>query len=151
MGESGVSLPETTYAAAKSGADWSRALIVAPPSAQGSPWLRRFGASSAGFASGWMRIRGARRRRTVDRGFVLSDHADWPGLLSAIDATGAEQVWLTHGYTSVVARWLRDHGRETRTLSTRYEGERDDTPAADGPVADEPEVSLFGGGADATP
>ncbi|MCA1684906.1 MAG: ligase-associated DNA damage response exonuclease [Planctomycetia bacterium] len=140
---SGVPLPETTYAAAKSGVDWSRALIVAPPSAQGSPWLRRFGTSSTGFASGWMSIRGARRRRSVDRGFVLSDHADWPGLLSAIDATGAEQVWLTHGYTSVVARYLRDLGRDTRTISTRYEGERDDSPAE--AAADEPAGTLFDG------
>ena len=140
---SGVPLPETTYAASKSDAVWSRSLIVAPPSAQGSPWLRRFGAASTGFASGWMSIRGARRRRSVDRGFVLSDHADWPGLLSAIDATGAEQVWLTHGYTSVVARWLRDQGRDTRTISTRYEGERDDSPGEAN--ADEPAGTNFDG------
>ncbi len=141
--ESGVPLPETTYAAAKSGVDWSRALIVAPPSAQGSPWLRRFGPTSAGFASGWMMIRGARRRRSVDRGFVLSDHADWPGLLAAIDATGAEQVWLTHGYTSVVTRWLRDRGRDARVIATRFEGERDDSPAE--AVADGPADTLFDG------
>jgi putative mRNA 3-end processing factor len=73
-----------------------------------------------------MRIRGARRRRAVDRGFVLSDHVDWPALLGAIDATGAEQVWLTHGYTSVVARWLRENGRDAQVIATRYEGERDD-------------------------
>lgn len=139
--ESGVPLPETTYAAAQAGVDWSRALIVAPPSAQGTPWLRRFGATSAGFASGWMMIRGARRRRSVDRGFVLSDHADWPGLLSAIDATGAGQIWLTHGYTSVVTRWLRDQGRDARAIATRFEGERDDSPAEAG--ADEPAATLF--------
>ena len=73
-----------------------------------------------------MRIRGARRRRSVDRGFVLSDHVDWPALLGAIDATGAEQVLLTHGYTSVVTRWLRDQGRDAQVVATRYEGERDD-------------------------
>ena len=72
----GVPLPETAYAAVASGADWSKSLIVAPPSAQGSPWMRRFGATSTAFASGWMSIRGARRRRSVDRGFVLSDHVD---------------------------------------------------------------------------
>ena len=139
---SGVNLPETAYAATASGADWSKALIVAPPSSQGTPWLRRFGPISTGFASGWMRIRGARRRRSVDRGFVLSDHADWPGLLSAIDSTGAEQIWLTHGYTSVVARWLRDQGRDARTITTRYEGERDDAPA-DVPEEPESPASLF--------
>ena len=126
---SGVALPETAFAAAAKGADWSKALIVAPPSAQGSPWLRRFGPVSTAFASGWMTIRGARRRRSVDRGFILSDHADWPGLLSAIDATGAEQVWITHGYTAVVTRRLREQGRDARVLATRYEGERDDSGA----------------------
>ena len=137
----GVALPETSYASDAKGTDWSRALIVAPPSAQGTPWLRRFGASSTAFASGWMRIRGARRRRSVDRGFVLSDHADWPGLLSAIDATGAEQVWLTHGYTAVVSRWLREQGRDARVIATRYEGERDDTPAES--AAEESAGALF--------
>jgi putative mRNA 3-end processing factor len=120
----GVALPPTTYAAeAGRRGDWAGALIVAPPSAHGSPWTRRFAPASTAFASGWMRIRGARRRRSVDRGFVLSDHVDWPGLLSAIDATGAESVWLTHGYTAVVARWLRERGRDARPVATRYEGE----------------------------
>lgn len=125
--ESGIPLPETTHAAeAPAGTDWSRALVLAPPSAHGTPWARKFGPSSTGFASGWMRIRGARRRRSVDRGFVLSDHADWPGLLGAIDATGAEQVWLTHGYTAVVSRWLAEQGKDARVIPTRFEGERDD-------------------------
>ena len=60
------------------------------PIAHGTPWSRRFGPASSAFASGWMRLRGTRRRRAIDRGFVLSDHVDWPGLLAAIDATGAE-------------------------------------------------------------
>jgi putative mRNA 3-end processing factor len=123
-----VVLPTTTHATeAAPGADWSSALIVAPPSSHGTPWTRRFGASSTAFASGWMRIRGARRRRSFDRGFVLSDHADWPGLLSAIDAAGAEAVWLTHGYTAVVARRLRERGRDARPVATRYEREPDDS------------------------
>ena len=131
--EAGVSLPPTTYAAeAGTRADWSGALIVAPPSAHGSPWTRRFGPASTAFASGWMRIRGARRRRSVDRGFVLSDHADWPGLLAAIDATGAEAVWLTHGYTAVVARYLRERGQDAQPVATRYEGERDDAGGTEG-------------------
>jgi putative mRNA 3-end processing factor len=129
--EGGIRLPETTYAGSVGKADFSQALIVAPPSAHGTPWTRRFGPASTGFASGWMRIRGARRRRAVDRGFVLSDHVDWPGLLGAIDATGAEQVWLTHGYSAVVARWLRDRGLDARVVATHYEGERDDAAAVD--------------------
>ncbi|QEH34474.1 hypothetical protein OJF2_30130 [Aquisphaera giovannonii] len=153
--EAGVDLPPTTYAGqAEKKTDWSRALIIAPPSVQGTPWLRKFGPISTGFASGWMRIRGPRRRKAVDRGFVLSDHVDWPSLLAAIDATGAERVLLTHGYTSIVARWLQERGRDAGVIATRYTGERDDAsepeapapPAsADGPTLafqDEPEAQV---------
>ena len=123
----GVDLPVTTYVAeAIPGVDWTAALVIAPPSAHGTPWTRRFGPASTAFASGWMRIRGTRRRRAVDRGFVLSDHADWPGLLTSIDATTAETVWLTHGYTAVVARWLCEQGKDAHLIATRYEGERND-------------------------
>jgi putative mRNA 3-end processing factor len=122
--DSGVRLPPTAYLSeAARGTDWSQALIVAPPSAHGTPWMRKFGAASSAFASGWMRIRGTRRRRAVDRGFVLSDHVDWPGLTAAIAATGAEQVWVTHGYTAVVARWLEEQGYTAQAIATRYEGE----------------------------
>jgi putative mRNA 3-end processing factor len=120
----GIALPPTDYSGAVGrGFNWSRALIVAPPSAHGTPWTRRFGELSAAFASGWMRIRGTRRRRAVDRGFALSDHADWPGLLDAIAATGAERVWVTHGYTAVLARWLEEQGLEAFAVPTRFEGE----------------------------
>jgi putative mRNA 3-end processing factor len=141
----GVPTPATTHvSAAGPKADWSRALIVAPPSAQGTPWLRKFGPHSAGFASGWMRIRGARRRRSVDRGFVLSDHVDWPGLLESIDATGAETILLTHGYTAVVAHWLHSQGKDARIIATRYTGERDDTGSEPDALADtvEPQKSV---------
>jgi putative mRNA 3-end processing factor len=127
--ETKIKLPDTTYVGeAGSVVDWSTALVVAPPSAHGTPWSRRFGLASSAFASGWMRLRGTRRRRAIDRGFVLSDHVDWPGLLAAIDGTGAETVLLTHGYTAVVARWLREHGKDAHSVVTHYEGERDDAP-----------------------
>ncbi|GAB4433295.1 MAG: ligase-associated DNA damage response exonuclease [Chloroflexi bacterium OHK40] len=130
----GVALPPTRHSSAvERGFDWSKALIIAPPSAHGTPWTRRFGELSASLASGWMRIRGARRRRAVDRGFVLSDHADWPGLLAAIAATGAERVWATHGYSAVLARWLQEQGLEAIAVPTRFEGE----PAAEA-MAEEP-------------
>lgn len=106
--------------------DYSRALVIAPPSAQGSPWLRRLGDFADAFVSGWMQIRGARRRRAVDRGFALSDHADWPGLNAAIAATGAGRVLVTHGYTAVMVRHLREQGLDAAELETRFEGERDD-------------------------
>lgn len=121
---SGIDLPITTYVGdASAKTDWRKALIVAPPSAHGSTWVRRFGLYSAGFASGWMRIRGARRRRAVDRGFVLSDHVDWPQLMDVVEETGAEQVWVTHGYIAVVVRWLREQGLDARPLETQFEGE----------------------------
>ena len=101
-------------------------MVVAPPSAHGTPWARKFAPLSTGIASGWMTIRGTRRRKALDRGFVLSDHVDWPGLLGSVAATGATRVLVTHGYTSVVVKWLQEKGLQAEVLSTRYEGERDD-------------------------
>lgn len=103
------------------------ALVVAPPSALGSAWARRFGPVSAGFASGWMRLRGIRRRRGIERGFVLSDHADWPGLNRAIDATGAENIYVTHGYTETFTRWLCERGLNAQVVPTEFGG-GDDGP-----------------------
>jgi putative mRNA 3-end processing factor len=120
--ESGVVLPDAASPdEAGKGYDWSRALVLAPPSAQGSIWMRRFGTLSTAFASGWMRIRGTRRRRSIDRGFVLSDHADWPGLLEAIRLTGAECVWVTHGYRAPLVRWITEHGLQAKVVETRWE------------------------------
>lgn len=125
---SGIALPPTTHVGAAElrgtrGAGFAGAMIVAPPSAQGSPWMRRFGDASTAFASGWMRIRGTRRRRSADRGFVVSDHADWPGLLDSIGATGAGCVWVTHGYREPLVRWLTEQGLEARSVPTQWEGD----------------------------
>ncbi len=128
--EAGIRLAPTTHAAAAPAAtEWSQALILAPPSANGSPWARRFGPVSTGFVSGWMRIRGARRRRSLDRGFVLSDHADWAGLNAAIASSGASRIWVTHGYRAPLVEWLRQQGREAQVIDTRFEGEQDETGA----------------------
>lgn len=117
----GVRLPELLRANEKGTLkDRSKALVLAPPSARGSPWLRRFGVASHAFASGWMAVRGARRRRNVDRGFVLSDHADWQGLLSAVKATGCDRVGITHGFTEPLARWFKEEGKESFVLSSQY-------------------------------
>lgn len=127
---SGVALPPTTYVgAAPAGTSWKGALIVAPPSAHGSAWARRFGPPATALASGWMRIRGTRRRRAVDRGFVLSDHADWPALLATVRATSAERVLVTHGYVAAFVRYLQDQGIAAQGLATPFEGERDDEAA----------------------
>jgi putative mRNA 3-end processing factor len=125
--ETGIALPPTIPAGTFSQkADQAGALIVAPPSAAGSTWLRRFGRVSTAFASGWMRVRGTRRRRGVDRGFVVSDHVDWPALVDAIAATGAERIWVTHGYREPLARLLSERGFEARSIASRWEGEADD-------------------------
>jgi putative mRNA 3-end processing factor len=124
--QSGVRLPETRRVTDEKRGAFANALIVAPPSAQRSPWVRRFGDYSSAFASGWMLVRGARRRRAVDRGFVLSDHADWPGLLDATRQTGASTVLVTHGQITPMVRWLREQGLDAHGLQTRFEGELDD-------------------------
>ena len=124
----GVKLPETTYVGAIVGKhDWRGGMVVAVPSAHGTPWMRKFGRVSTAMASGWMAVRGARRRRSVDRGFVVSDHVDWPTLLEAIEACDPETVWVTHGYSAVVARYLNEQGREAVVLeaSNRHESEED--------------------------
>lgn len=99
------------------------ALVLAPPAALATPWARRFGPAATAFASGWMRLRGIRRRRGAGQGFVLSDHADWAGLNAAIRATGAERVFVTHGYTAPFRRWLAEQGYEAGIVATEYEGE----------------------------
>ena len=117
----GVALPPTLRVAEVADKALLRtALVVAPPSVAGSAWARRFAGASDAFASGWMQLRGARRRRGVDRGFVLSDHADWPGLQCAIAATGCERVIVTHGYEAVMVRWLREQGLEADAFRTEY-------------------------------
>lgn len=104
--------------------DIKGAMIIAPPSAIGTPWMNRFAPYSLGVCSGWMQLRGARRRRSADRGFILSDHCDWLQLNEAIKATGAEKVYVTHGYKSVYARWLREEcGLDAREVDTLYESD----------------------------
>lgn len=126
---SGVALTEAPHAAGDIVQRVrGRGLVIAPPSALGSPWIRKFAAVDEGFsgafASGWMQVRGTRRRKAIDRGFVISDHADWPGLLSAIEATGASRVGVTHGYVRPLVRWLIESGYEAFAVPTRYTGER---------------------------
>ena len=97
-------------------------LVVAPPAVIGSTWLNRFGDYQTASVSGWMAIRGIKRRRGVDRGFVLSDHADFEGLTNAISQTGASRVFLTHGYTAQFAKWLSESCTEVEAteLQSQY-------------------------------
>jgi putative mRNA 3-end processing factor len=124
----GVRLPPIQRATETArGKSFAGELIVAPLMARGSTWMRRFGDHSSAFASGWMRIRGARRRRGYDRGFALSDHADWDALVQTIAGTGASRVFVTHGYTHQLARFLAGRGVDAQPWQTQYEGEPEKT------------------------
>ncbi|QEW21511.1 putative exonuclease, DNA ligase-associated [Marinibacterium anthonyi] len=123
--QQGYALPHTTLVTPDTvPGDHPGALVLCPPSAIGSTWSRRFGPLSTGFASGWMQLRGVRRRRAADRGFVISDHADWDGLNSAIAATGADRIFVTHGYTDIFCRWLKEQGHDAQIVPTEFEGEQ---------------------------
>ncbi|MEO7312541.1 MAG: ligase-associated DNA damage response exonuclease [Chitinophagaceae bacterium] len=95
-------------------------VVIAPPSADGTPWMKRFTPYATGVCSGWMQVRGNARRRNVDAGFALSDHADWKGLLAAIKATGATKVFATHGFQSALSRYLTGIGIEAAEVKTEY-------------------------------
>lgn len=123
----GISLPPCSRIIPEiSKREFMGSLILAPPSALNSPWIRKFKPFSSGVASGWMNLRGAKRRKAVDRGFILSDHADWNQLNKVIKATGAQKVILTHGYTAVFSKWLNEGGISAKEMNTLYTGEMDE-------------------------
>lgn len=109
--------------------DFSKALVLAPPSALRSVWSRRLGEFEAAFASGWTRLRGYRRRYGYARGFELSDHADWPALLQTVRESGAREVRVTHGYAQEFSRWLGEQGMRSSVIESiaaaRAGGEED--------------------------
>lgn len=107
------------------------ALVLAPPSAGGSSWLKKFSNASTGYCSGWMLVRGAKNRRAIDQGFVLSDHADWNDLNDTIKNTGAEKVFITHGYTSVLSRWLNENNIAAAEVETMYGTETEEENTVD--------------------
>ncbi len=125
----GIALPDTTLVTPDLDLKAHKgALVLATPSALNSTWARRFKPASSAFASGWMALRGVRRRRAADRGFIMSDHADWNGLNDAIKHTGAERIFVTHGYTSVFSRWLSEQGYDAKVVQTQF----DDDAGEDG-------------------
>ena len=130
--DQGYAIPTTTRVTAGiSAKTHPRALVLAPPSALGSRWANRFGPTVEAFASGWMALRGLRRRRGLGQGFTISDHADWPGLNTAIKASGATRIFATHGYTIPFRRWLEEQGYEAGIVSTDYGGDEADIPSAE--------------------
>ncbi|MGH9371921.1 MAG: ligase-associated DNA damage response exonuclease [Vicinamibacterales bacterium] len=118
-----VLLPVESATEQPRGTSFAGELVLAPLPARGTPWMRRLGAHSDAFASGLMRVRGVRRQRAFDRGFVLSDHADWPALLQTIEDTGARRVLATHGHAEALARYVSEQGREADVIRTAWEGE----------------------------
>lgn len=120
----GIDLAETTRVHSNvNKQEYKGGLVIAPPSAIAGNWVRKFQPYSTAIASGWMTLRGARRRRNADRGFVLSDHADWEGLNQAIKDTGCEKVIVTHGYTEIFTKWLREQGYDAYGEKTQFESE----------------------------
>ena len=104
--------------------DWRGQLVLAPPSVAGSAWLRRFESPDIAFASGWMAVRGIRKRRNYQRGFVVSDHADWQELIQTIQQSGAQRVLCTHGKSHLLVRYLNEEmGLKAAELSTGFDGE----------------------------
>jgi len=103
-------------------------VVIAPPSADGTPWMKKFSPYSVGVCSGWMQVRGHARRRNVDAGFAMSDHADWKGLLQAVKATGAEMVYATHGFTATFSRYLNDIGIEAGEVKTEFGNDEEEAP-----------------------
>jgi len=116
-------LPTEAVSNIPKGTSFAGKLVLAPPGASGTPWMKRMHPYSTGFASGWMRVRGGKRRLAYDRGFVLSDHADWDSLLATIDDTGARRVLVTHGHGDALIAHLTARGIEASMLATQFEGE----------------------------
>ncbi len=102
------------------------AVVIAPSSAEGSPWIKKFAPYAVGICSGWMQVRGNVRRKNADGGFALSDHADWPGLLQAIKATEAQKVFVTHGFQHAFSRYLNEQGIPAAEVATEYGGEEEE-------------------------
>lgn len=127
MRDQKIAIPETLLVTSKLDlANFKNAIVLAPPSALSTSWVKKFGKISTGYASGWMAIRGIKRRRAADKGFVISDHADWNGLNLAIKETEAEKIFVTHGYTDSFSKWLQFKGLNASVVKTEFTTTEDD-------------------------
>lgn len=125
--KAGVGLPETIRITADTKKDdLQKGIVIVPPALAEGRWIKNLTNGATGVCSGWMQVRASRRWRSADAGFALSDHADWPGLLSAIEATEAEKVYVTHGFTSTFSKYLNEIGIESEEVKTQYGNEEDD-------------------------
>lgn len=124
--EAGVNLPKTIRITPETTKDeLQKGIVIVPPAMRDSRWIKNLSHPVTGICSGWMQVRAHRRWQSADAGFALSDHADWPGLMEAITATGAEKVYVTHGFTAAFSRFLNDEGIEAAEVLTRF-GQEDD-------------------------
>jgi putative mRNA 3-end processing factor len=124
--DAGVRLPEVERVTPETPRERFRgAVVIAPSGNESGTWIRKFAPYEVGICSGWMQVRGAVRRKNADAGFILSDHADWKGLLQAVKATGAERVFATHGFQAAFSRYLREQGIDAGEVRTEYGGEEE--------------------------
>jgi putative mRNA 3-end processing factor len=141
----GWNLPEVKRVTSEMKKDeFKNAVIIAPPGADGSPWMKKFSPYSTGVCSGWMQVRGNVRRRNTDAGFALSDHADWNVLITAVKATGAEKVFVTHGFLSAFSRYLNEIGIEAAEVKTEYGGEEEEQEKSSTTEEQDKEINTAG-------
>ncbi len=123
----GIELPETTLLNFETDKKLVAGNIaIAPPALLGTNWLKKIPNAAVAICSGWMQVRGSRRWQAADAGFPVSDHADWDGLLSAVKATEAEKVYVTHGSSAAFSKYLREIGIDSEEIKTEFGKEEDD-------------------------
>lgn len=127
--KAGVDLPDTIRITPELKKEaLQQGIVIVPPAMAEGKWIKTLQQAATGVCSGWMQVRAGRRWRSADAGFALSDHADWPGLLSAIEATEAEKVFVTHGFTATFSKYLNEIGIASEEVKTQYGNEEEEEP-----------------------
>ena len=132
--ERGIALGELRLMRGAGKADLAGTITLCPPSALREIWARRFPEPVTAFASGWMRVRARARQNGVELPLVISDHADWDGLLMTIAATGAGEIWVTHGQEDALVHWCSTRGLKARPLDIVGYGDEDEESATRAPA-----------------
>jgi len=128
--ERGIALGPLELVRGANKSDLAGTITLCPPSATQDLWTRRFPDPLAGFASGWMRVRARARQGGIELPLVISDHADWPGLTKTILATGASEIWVTHGQEDALVHWCKTQGLKARPLDIVGYGDEEETGEA---------------------
>jgi putative mRNA 3-end processing factor len=129
----GIALGELRLVRGEKKAELAGTITLCPPSALREIWARRFHEPVTAFASGWMRVRARARQHGVELPLVISDHADWDGLLGTIAATGASEIWVTHGQEDALVHWCATRGLKARPLDIVGYGDEDEASAVAAP------------------